>query len=161
LSEDFPAQPAWFRQGSLLAGYRLEAQVGTGGMAVVFRARDERLGRLVALKILAPVLAADVTLAATDSSGFVYLWNTSIEQLTATLVSSCNGGTSVAFSSNGATLADTGVSSICLWNVATGKLNASLADPGGGSVTSVAFSPKGSILVTADENGSAYLWNIS
>jgi serine/threonine protein kinase len=59
MSEDFPAQLTWFRQGSLLAGYRLEAQVGTGGMAVVFRARDERLGRLVALKILAPALRAD------------------------------------------------------------------------------------------------------
>jgi WD40 repeat protein len=58
LSEDFPALTG-FRVGSLLAGYRLEAQVGAGGMAVVFRARDQRLGRLVALKILAPALAAD------------------------------------------------------------------------------------------------------
>jgi hypothetical protein len=46
LSEDFPAQLAGLRAGSLMAGYRLEAQVGAGGMAVVFRARDERLGRL-------------------------------------------------------------------------------------------------------------------
>jgi serine/threonine-protein kinase len=59
LSEHFPSYPAGFQQGSLLAGYRLEAQVGAGGMAVVFRARDERLDRLVALKILTPSLASD------------------------------------------------------------------------------------------------------
>jgi eukaryotic-like serine/threonine-protein kinase len=58
LSEDFPGL-AGFRAGSLLAGYRLETQVGAGGMAAVFRARDQRLGRLVALKILAPGLTAD------------------------------------------------------------------------------------------------------
>ena len=45
--------------GARVAGYRLEEQIGRGGMSVVFRARDERLGRLVALKIMAPGLAAD------------------------------------------------------------------------------------------------------
>ena len=48
-----------FAAGSRIAGYRLEEQIGQGGMAVVFRARDEQLGRLVALKILAPALAGD------------------------------------------------------------------------------------------------------
>jgi predicted ATPase/DNA-binding CsgD family transcriptional regulator len=50
---------AAFAVGERIAGYRLEEEIGAGGMAVVFRARDERLDRLVALKILAPWLAAD------------------------------------------------------------------------------------------------------
>jgi serine/threonine-protein kinase len=42
-----------------VARYWLEEQIGRGGMAVVFRARDERLARQVALKVLSPALAAD------------------------------------------------------------------------------------------------------
>src|SRR5271169_535059 len=51
--------PAGLAAGSRVAGYLLEEQVGEGGMAVVFRARDERLGRVVAVKVLAPALAGN------------------------------------------------------------------------------------------------------
>ena len=48
-----------FGPGSRIAGYRLEERIGAGGMAVIFRAHDERLGRAVALKVLSPGLAQD------------------------------------------------------------------------------------------------------
>ncbi|GAA0983464.1 hypothetical protein GCM10009555_055250 [Acrocarpospora macrocephala] len=45
--------------GQQLGDYTIEAVIGRGGMATVYRARDQRLGRAVALKILAPQLAHD------------------------------------------------------------------------------------------------------
>jgi serine/threonine protein kinase len=63
VSSEFSAQQyammARLVPGSQLAGYVIEEQVGAGGMAVVFRARDAVLGRLAALKVLSPALAAD------------------------------------------------------------------------------------------------------
>lgn len=48
---DRPSQPE-ASVGSLLAGrYRLDEQIGTGGMATVYRATDESLGRTVAIKL--------------------------------------------------------------------------------------------------------------
>jgi serine/threonine protein kinase len=60
-SQNFSASkvPLGLGSGARLAGYLLEEQIGEGGMAVVFRAYEERLGRTVALKVLTPALASD------------------------------------------------------------------------------------------------------
>ncbi len=47
------------RIGTELAGYRVEALLGRGGMSVVYRAEHLRLKRKIALKLLAPELAED------------------------------------------------------------------------------------------------------
>ena len=64
VAEDFPAgladsgSPGAATPGQV-ASYQMVEEIGRGGMAVVYRARDVRLGRWVALKVLAADLARD------------------------------------------------------------------------------------------------------
>src|SRR5690606_5772892 len=49
----------WLAQGTRLGPYEIEGLVGAGGMGQVYRARDPRLGRQVAIKTLPRSIAAD------------------------------------------------------------------------------------------------------
>ena len=53
---DWPAEDL---AGAEFGPYRLESRIGGGGMGEVYRARDSRLGRTVAIKVLLSHIAAD------------------------------------------------------------------------------------------------------
>ena len=50
-----------FAPGSTLGPYTIIAELGHGGMGVVYAARDSRLDRQVAIKVLPPTLTRDDT----------------------------------------------------------------------------------------------------
>jgi hypothetical protein len=54
-----PAEPEAFPPGTELGPYRIERDIGRGGMGVVYAAQDVRLGRRVAVKALPPDVAAN------------------------------------------------------------------------------------------------------
>jgi len=58
LADQAGAGPA-LRAGMQLGPYRIGAVIGSGGMGEVYRARDDRLGRDVAIKVLPAAMAGD------------------------------------------------------------------------------------------------------
>ncbi|MEN9734456.1 MAG: hypothetical protein RLZ45_2451, partial [Verrucomicrobiota bacterium] len=75
------------RAGDKLGPYELTSVIGAGGMGEVFRARDHRLGRDVAIKVLRTEFAKDVdrlqrfeqeaqTLAGLNHPGLLMIFDT-------------------------------------------------------------------------------------
>ncbi len=54
-----PGHSATIAVGTVFAGYRIEAEIGRGGMGVVYRARHLALDRECALKLISPALSND------------------------------------------------------------------------------------------------------
>src|SRR5215813_4519043 len=59
LKNSAPAQPVPLGPGADLGPYRVGERIGAGGMGEVYKARDSRLDRLVALKILPAYMVGD------------------------------------------------------------------------------------------------------
>jgi DNA-binding beta-propeller fold protein YncE len=104
-----------------------------------------------------------VTDTSGDGYGVIYLWNVSTGQLVATLSSVVVGGdyADLAFSPNGKyVVAAATEGSAVIFNVATHKFVANLADPSGQNLIGIAFSPDGKTLAVTDTTGDAFIWDM-
>ena len=97
--------------------------------------------------------------------GGTYLWDTVTGKVIAIVRDPGRSGSigPIAFSPDGTTLAEVGVGTIYLWDIAARKFIATLPIPRGLDVTTLALSPDGKALalVTGERLSTVYLWDIA
>jgi WD40 repeat protein len=101
-------------------------------------------------------------LAYCDAEGGVRILNVATQSARTVNNATVQEASTLAFSPDGQTLAVGNIDgSITLWAVASGKLLATLHDPGGNGVDALAFGEHGALLAAADDVGNVYLWNFA
>jgi serine/threonine-protein kinase len=101
-------------------------------------------------------------LATGDKRGGAYVWSAATGRQIAGLPLGGSRLFSVALSPDGAlAVTATGTGNGYLYQAATGKLIARLTNPGARTANWVAFSPAGDAVAIADQNGDAYVWQVS
>jgi serine/threonine protein kinase/Tol biopolymer transport system component len=97
---------AVLQPGATFSHYRVDERIGGGGMGTVYRARDMRLGRDVAIKVINADIAGDPdrlarfhreanTVATLNHPGIVTIHDTGVEQGTTFIVTELVDGTTV------------------------------------------------------------------
>jgi WD40 repeat protein len=106
-------------------------------------------------------------IASASSDTTIGLWNARTGAEVRTMLGHSSSVTCVAFSPDGTCLASTSASSlagnsdtsVCLWDVATGKQQASFSDVSG--ITSVVFSPDGQRIAASTLAGTIRVWRLA
>jgi serine/threonine-protein kinase len=149
-------------------GEVLAAASGTGASSLYFWTTDtgkqaSGLGKLPGT-ILDVVFSQDgKLLAAEDNTGAVYLWNLVSRRLKETfgVVSPVYTAAVLAFSPDSKILAvpvnGGAKDQVNLWNLSTNRFVTTLTAPGGSPVTSITFSPDGTMIAISGQNGRTSL----